>query len=191
MDILELIEFHLSEIYFVYINVIWTLEDSGPISLSVMVILSAVMLIRFADDSHARFEIREQSRTVQLKWIQYKITLKNKNKVLSFLDVTITNTRNDSYDFKVFSKTSITKVQTKLKYSRVFKKFLWQAYKISTEIYLQSKASINEKATIKTGPRTLKYHGCQLRKEFKRKDRELMWNLSCITIILHFWQNVV
>lgn len=61
MDILELIEFHLSEMYFVYINVIGILEDSGPISLSVMVILSAVMLIRFADDSHARFEIREQS----------------------------------------------------------------------------------------------------------------------------------
>ena len=67
---------------FFYNNVIWTLEQSGPIGLSIMVVLSECYLQRvehisitqtlnfnlepktfkrFVDDSHARVSNREQS----------------------------------------------------------------------------------------------------------------------------------
>ena len=62
--------------------------------------------------------------------IQYTIEFENQNKQLSFLDITITNTGNNSYDFKIFWKTSITNVQIKpnsniaphiaMRYSKVF-----------------------------------------------------------------------
>ena len=153
-------------------NVIWTLENSGPIGLSVMAVLSECYLQRiehifiiqaltlnlapktfkrFVDDSHARFKNRGQSLQFldtlnsQDPSIQCTIEFKNENKQLSFLDVTITNTGNNSYDFKIFRKTSITNVQIKPNSSiaphiamRVFKGFLSRAYKICTEKYLQS-----------------------------------------------------
>ena len=172
MDIQQLLELCLSECYFLYNNVIWTLKNSGPLGLSIMVVLSECYLQRiehiyimqalnlslapktfkrFVDDSHARFNNREQS--VQFldilnshnPSIQYTIDFENENKQLSFLDVTITNTGNNSYDFKIFRKTSITNVQIKpnsniAKYIAmgVFKGFLSQAYKICTKKYLQS-----------------------------------------------------
>ena len=81
-DIQQLLELCLSECCFLYNNVIWTLESSGPTGLSIMVILSECYLQRiehkpitqaltlnlppktfkrFVDDSHARFNNREQS----------------------------------------------------------------------------------------------------------------------------------
>ena len=67
------------------------------------------------------------------------------NKQLSVLDVTITNTCKNSYDFKIFQKTSIRNVQVKSSSSiaphiamGVFKGFLSLAYKICIEKYLQS-----------------------------------------------------
>ena len=105
----------------------------------------------FADDSHARFNNREQSLQFldilnsQDSSTQYTIELENENKQLSFLHVTITNTGNNSYDFKIFRKTSITIVQIKPKSNitlhiamGVFKGFLSRAYKICSEKYLQS-----------------------------------------------------
>ena len=74
---------------------------------------------RFVDDSHARFNNREQSLQFldilnsQDPSIQYKIEFENENKQLNFLDITITNTGNNSYDFKIFQKTSVTNVQIK------------------------------------------------------------------------------
>ena len=144
-DIQQLLELRLSECYFLYNNVIWTLENSGPIGLAAMVVLSECYLQRiehisitqaftlnlapkafkrFVDDGHARFNNREQSlsrsRSIdnsqensQDPSIQYTIEFENENKQLSFLDVTITNTGNNSYDFKLFRKTSITNVQIK------------------------------------------------------------------------------
>ena len=41
----------------------------------------------------------------QIPSIQYAIEFENENKQLSFLDVTITSTGNNSYDFKIFQKT--------------------------------------------------------------------------------------
>ena len=103
---------------------------------------------RFVDDSHARFNNREQSLQFldilnsQDPSIQYTIEFENENKQLSFLDVTITNTGNNSYDFKIkiFRKTSITNVQIKPDPSiaphmamGVFKGFHSRAYKICTK----------------------------------------------------------
>ena len=44
---------------------------------------------------------------------QYTIEFENQNKQLSFIDATSKNTGNNSYDYKIFWKTSITNVQTK------------------------------------------------------------------------------
>ena len=106
---------------------------------------------RFVGDSHARFSTREQSLQFldilnsQDPSIQYMIEFENENKQLSFPDVTITNTGNDSYDFKIFRKTSITNVQIKPNSDiaphiamGVFKSFLSRACKIFTEKCLQS-----------------------------------------------------
>ena len=77
--------------------------------------------------------------------MQYTIEFENKNKRLIFLDVIIKNTVNNSYDFEIFRKTSITNVQIRPNYNiaphiamGVFKGFLSPAYKICTEKYLQS-----------------------------------------------------
>ena len=132
------------------------MKNSGPIGLSIMVVLSECYLQRiehisitqalnlnlapktfkrFVDDSYARFNNREQSLQFldilnsQDPSIQYTTEFENENKQLNFLD-TITNTGNNSYDFKIFRKTSITNVQIKpnsniaphiaMRYSKVF-----------------------------------------------------------------------
>ena len=66
---------------------------------------------RFLDDSYAKSNNREQSLQFldvldsQDPSIQYTTELENENKQLSFFDITITNTVNNSYDFKIFWKT--------------------------------------------------------------------------------------
>ena len=148
-----------------------TLENSRPIDLSIMVVLSECYLQRiehisitqalnlnlapktfkrFVDDSHARFNNREQSLQFldilnsQDPSIQYTIDFENESKQLNFLDITITNTGNNSYDLKIFRKT-ITNLQIKPNSNiapritmGVFKDFLSRAYKTCTEKYLQS-----------------------------------------------------
>ena len=106
---------------------------------------------RFVDDSHARFNNREQSLQFldilnsQDPSIQYTIEFENENKQLSFLDITITNTGNNSYDFKIFRKTSTANIQIKPNSNiaphiavGVFKGFLSRAYKLCTEKHIQS-----------------------------------------------------
>ena len=82
----HLIELCVSECYFLYNNLICKLYNSGPISLSIMVVLSecyfqgleekSIALFfalnvslttfkRYVDDSHARFENKQKS--LQLK----------------------------------------------------------------------------------------------------------------------------
>ena len=108
-------------------------------------------LKRFVDDSHARFNIREQSLQFldilnsQDPSIQYMIEFENENKQLNFLDITFTSAGSNSYDLKIFWKTSITNVQIKPNSNiaphiamGVFKSFLSRAYKICAEKHLQS-----------------------------------------------------
>ena len=166
VDIQQLLELCLSEYYFPYNNVIWTLENPGPIGLSIMVVLFECYLQRikhisitqalnlapktfkrFVDDSHARFNNREQSLQFldilnsQDSSIQYTIDFENESKQLNFLDITITNAGNNSYDFNIFWKTSITNVQIKpspnIAPHIAMGVFLSRANKICTEKHLQ------------------------------------------------------
>ena len=95
---------------------------------------------RFAADSHARFNNREQPLQFldilnhQDPSIQYTIEFETENTQLSFFDVTITNTVNNTYNFKIVWKTSMTNAQTKPSSNiaqhitmGVFKGFLLQA----------------------------------------------------------------
>ena len=75
--------------------------------------------------------------------IQYIIEYKNDEKELNFLDVTIRKNLNHYYDFAVYHKAAITKVQIKLHSNicpniamGVFKGFLSRALHICSENYL-------------------------------------------------------
>ena len=170
VDIHQLIELCISECVFLYNNLIWRLSNSGPIVLSIMVVLSECYLQRlegksialsfalnispktfkrYVDDSHARFENKRKSLQFleilnkQDSSIQYTIEFDNNQKQLNFLDITITNNRADSYDFKSFRKPAITNVQVKSNsnmapniFVSVFKGFLSRAYKICSERYI-------------------------------------------------------
>ena len=127
VDIHQLIEFCLSECYFLYNNLIWKLYNSCPFGLSIMVVLSECYLQRLeeksialsfalnishktfkhnVDDSHARFDNKQKSLQFleilnkQDSSIQYTIEFENNQKQLNFLDITITNNGTNCYDFK-------------------------------------------------------------------------------------------
>ena len=118
-DIHKLTELCLSKSYFLYENKIRLLENTGPIGLSLIVVLSESYLQhlehkaiaealaiqiqpktfkRYVDDSHARFTSKHHANTVQEilnkqdPAIQYTIEYENGNKSLNFLDINITNT---------------------------------------------------------------------------------------------------
>ena len=138
VDIHQLIDLCVSECYFLYNNQIWKLYNSGPIGLSIMVVLSECYLQRleeksvtlsfalnlspktfkrYVDDSHTRFENKQKSLQFleilnkQDSSIQYTIEFENNRKQLNFLDITITNNGTNSYDFKIFRKPAITNIQ--------------------------------------------------------------------------------
>ena len=104
---------------------------------------------RYVDDSHARFGSRNNAAEFlnvlnsQDPQIQYTIDYKNDHKELNFLDVTIKNNLNQSYDFAVYRKPAITNVQIK-PHSNIcpniamglFKGFLSRALDICSESYL-------------------------------------------------------
>ena len=65
---------------------------------------------RCVDDNHARFTSKHHANTFQEMLnkqdpaIRYTIEYENKNKPLNFLDISITNTTNNKYEFKVHRK---------------------------------------------------------------------------------------
>ena len=67
---------------------------------------------RYVDDSHARFASKHHANIFQEilnkqdPAIQYTIEYENENKSLNFLDINITNTINNKYEFKVHCKKS-------------------------------------------------------------------------------------
>ena len=98
---------------------------------------------RYVDDSHARFTSKHHANIFQKilnkqdPAIQYIIEYENENKSLNFLDINITNTINNKYEFKVHRKKAITNIHIKptscidpniIKY--IFKGFLHRAYSI-------------------------------------------------------------
>ena len=74
---------------------------------------------RYVDDTHARFGSRNNATEFlnvlnsQDSQIQYTIEYENDHKELNFLDATIRNNLNHSYNFAVYRKPVITNVQIK------------------------------------------------------------------------------
>lgn len=139
-DIHKLAELCLSKCYFLFENKLRLLENSGPIGLSFMVILSESYLQkleskailealnfniapktfrRYVDDSHARFHSKDNANTFlhilnkQDPAIQYTIEYEDENKSLNFLDINIRNTVENKYEFKIHRKDAITNIQIK------------------------------------------------------------------------------
>ena len=139
----ELIEVCLYKSYFLWNNQIHMLKDSGPIGLSLMVVIaeSYLQMIerkaliesitrnvapithhRYVDDTHSRFLSIEQSRTFlellnkQDSRIQFEPEYEiedNGITYLNFLDIQIINTKLSYYEFKIHRKEAITNVQLK------------------------------------------------------------------------------
>ena len=132
-DIHKLTEFCLSKCYFLYENNLCLFQKSGPIGLSLMVVLSECFLQkieckaimeglnckiapktfgRFADDSHARFQERfATDRFLEIlnkqdPAIKYTVEFEDHEHSLDFLDISITNnTTNKKHQFKYIQRT--------------------------------------------------------------------------------------
>ena len=105
---------------------------------------------RYVDDSHARFTSKHHANTFQEilnkqdPAIQYTIEYENENESLNFLDINITNTINNKYEFKVHRKKAITNIHIKPTScidpnitKSVFKGFLHRAHSICSEQYIK------------------------------------------------------
>ena len=140
LDIKEFIDLCLQKCYFLWNNTIRSLDNTGPIGLSLMVVMAEAHLqiiegeainialhsippfnpishMRYVDDTHTRFDERKKvSQFVDLlnsidKDIQYTTTYEDEEKCLDFSDITILNNCTVNYEFKVFRKEAITNVQ--------------------------------------------------------------------------------
>ena len=136
-DVKKLIELCLSKCYFLWNNEIHELKDSGPIGLSLMVVMAEGFLqhierialqtalnppksfVGYVDDSHARFNLIQHAhdfKTVlnqQNPKVQHTIEVENQDKELEFLDVKTKNNRAGRYEFSVHRKAAITNIQVK------------------------------------------------------------------------------
>ena len=138
----QLIDLCLQNSYFLWNNDIRKLIDSGPIGLSLMVMVSEgfIQFIehqaldmaklplhlacpithkRYVDDSHDRFTSKDKSEkfleilnSIEPK-IQFTSEYEDDNKTLNFLDTTIINNGQGNYEFKIHRKNAITNVQLK------------------------------------------------------------------------------
>ena len=128
--------------YFLWNNNIYQLIDSGPIGLSLMVIIAEAFLQvlesnainialskplpvapithrRYVDDTHDRFTTRANSEEFliilnsQEPRIQYTPEYEDDHKQLNFLDCTLINKGEGHYETKVFRKDAITNVLIK------------------------------------------------------------------------------
>ena len=116
------------------------LENSGPIGLALMVVISEAFLQRLedramqealatnlapltckmhVDDSHARFETVHQSHSFpnilnnQNKAIQYTMEKEEQSRKLNILNVAIINNGEGKYEFKIHQKNAMTNVHMK------------------------------------------------------------------------------
>ncbi|XP_065667720.1 uncharacterized protein LOC136088011 [Hydra vulgaris] len=171
-DIHEMIELCLKQCYFLYKNEIRSIPNSGSIGLSLMVVVAEAFLQhletkaliiaeighfsqktyrRYVDDSHARFDsIQNHDKFLKLlneqdPAIKYTSEKENNKKELNFLDITVTNTNNSYYNFKIHRKSAITNIQIKPTSNvnpkivmGVFKGFVSRAVKICSKKYLNN-----------------------------------------------------
>ena len=88
VDIHQLIELCLSECYFLYNNLIWKLYNSGPIGLSIMVVLSECYLQRLKEKSIAlSFALNISPKTFKRYVDDSDSRFENKQKSLQFLEI--------------------------------------------------------------------------------------------------------
>ena len=138
----KLLEVCLYKSYFMLDNEIHCLQDSGPIGLSLMVVLAESFLQmienkslniarnlpipanpithkRYVDDTHDRFHDKETSEAFltilnsQEPRIKFEAEYENENKELNYLDIKIINTQKGKYDFNIYRKDAITNIQIK------------------------------------------------------------------------------
>ena len=141
-EIRTLVKLCLSKCYFIWNDEVHQLKDSGPIGLSIMVVIAECFLQfiekqaldealrkqppinvktfhRYVDDSHARFPVIKEAEKFkdilnkQDKNIQYTIEMENEQKQLDFLDIKIINNTEGKYESKIHRKKAITNVQLK------------------------------------------------------------------------------
>ena len=143
-------------IYLIGLSIMIVLSESylqnlekNAIELALTFDIAPESFCRYVDDSHAQFGSRNNATEFvnalnsQDTEIQYTIEYENDHKELNFLDATVKNNLNQSYDFAVYRKPIITNVQIKphsnifpKKAMRVFKGFLSRATDIFSENYL-------------------------------------------------------
>ena len=141
-EIKILIELCLSRCYFLWNDEIHLLKDSGPIGLSLMVVMAEGFLqvletraihealhlqppaapithYRYVDDSHDRF-IDENKPNIFLgilnkqdECIDYTMEVENEKKELSYLEIMSKNPGTGKYEFDIYRKKAITNVQIK------------------------------------------------------------------------------
>jgi len=140
-EVKTLIRLCVSKCYFVWENDIHVLDNSGPIGLSLMVVIAEAFLqhhernaieasrimtppiclksfFRYVDDSHARFQSDEEATrfldilNAQDTSIQYTVE-RESDEGLNFLDVNIKNNGTGRYEFSIHRKKAITNVQIK------------------------------------------------------------------------------
>ena len=140
-DIHKLTKLCLSKCYFLYENNLRLFQNSGPIGLSLIVVLSECSLQkiefkaitealnykiapktfrRFVDDSHARFQNRSHANKFleilnkQDPSIKYTVEFEDHKHSVNFLDINITkNITNRKYEFIVHQKDAITNLHIK------------------------------------------------------------------------------
>ena len=140
-NIHKLTELCLGKCYFLHENNLRLFQNSGPIGLSLTVVLSECYLQkieckaimealnykialktfrRFVDDSHARFQERSHANKFleilnkQDPAIKYTVEFEDHKHSLNFLDINITNnTTNKKYEFKVHRKDAIINIYIK------------------------------------------------------------------------------
>ena len=186
-DVRTLIELCLKKCYFTWKNDIRELDDAGPIGLSLMVVIAEAFLQyierkainkalrakpslapitykRYVDDSHCRFpsfDIADKFLDIlnqEEPKIQFTIEYENEQKEMNFLDVTIKNTGEGNFIFKVYRKDAITNVQIqpssavpKSIKDGVFKGFLSRAYSICSPQYIQEEIDFLKNVFIENG----------------------------------------
>ena len=141
-EIKLLIELCLSKCYFLWNDEIHLLKDSGPIGLSLMVVMAEGFLqvleeraihealhmqpptapithYRYVDDTHNRF-IDENKPHAFLEVLNrqdesttYTMEVENENKELSYLEIMSKNPGTGKYEFDIYRKKAITNVQVK------------------------------------------------------------------------------
>ena len=86
-DIHQLIELCVSECYFLYNNLIWKLHNSGPIGLSIMVVLSECYLQRIEEKTYLFFALNVSPKTFKGYVDDSQDRFENKQQSLQFFEI--------------------------------------------------------------------------------------------------------